>query len=80
MRLLTTTGVAEVDVPDEAERSLIGAYWNAVQHLLETGDDAPLHAFRKVKIAGHELETNAKTITRWAREGEIDFEDIYASG
>jgi hypothetical protein len=35
----------EVDVPDEYTRSIVGAYWNAVQHRLDTGSDRELEKF-----------------------------------
>jgi hypothetical protein len=78
MRILTPDGVVEVDVEQARTRSLIGEYWNAVQYRLDTGFDSQLKRFNGMKIRGYPLETNGRAIDRWAREGEIDFEDIYA--
>src|SRR3954462_12121041 len=77
MRILTPDGLAEVEVGDPDERSRVGDYWNAVQYRLDTGSDSELRRFDGVTVAGRPLETDGRTIDRWARQGEIDFEDIY---
>ena len=77
MRLLTTDGVVEVGVAEEDDRSDIGLHWNAIQHLLDTGDDDRVKDFEEVEIEGYALETDADKITRWAKQGDLDFEDIY---
>ncbi len=77
MRLLTTEGVVEVEVAAEDRRSEIGSHWNAVQHVLDTGKDDLVKEFEKVKIEGYVLETDPDAITRWAKQGDLDFEDIY---
>jgi len=80
MRILTPAeGHIDVDVSDPYERSLVGSYWNAVQHRLDTGTDDLLHGYAGVTIAGYPLEVDGFAIDRWAKQGEIDFEDIYAS-
>jgi len=77
MRLLTTDGVVEVEVPGEDERSEVGHYWIAVQHVLDTGKNTLIKEFEGVEIGGHELEIDREKITRWAKQGDLDFEDIY---
>jgi len=77
MRLLTTEGVVEVEVPGEGERSDVGSYWAAVQHVLDTGKSTLIKQFKGVEIEGHQLEIDTGKITRWAKQGELDFEDIY---
>ena len=79
MRLLTPEGVIETGVSADADRSDVGAYWNAVQHVLDTGKDDRVRDFDQVEIEGYTLETDADAITRWAKQGELDFEDIYDS-
>lgn len=79
MRILSKQGIAEVEVSDFWDRSDIGLHWNAVQRLLNTGRDDELKPFAGRAIAGHELETDPKRITRWAKQGELDFEDIYGT-
>jgi len=48
-----------------------------VQHVLDTGKDDLVKEFEKVKIEGYVLETDPDAITGWAKQGELDFEDIY---
>lgn len=79
MRILSTEGLVETELPDFWDRSEVGLHWNAVQRLLDTGDDSELRPFSGQRIAGYELETDPKTITRWARQGDLDFEDIYGT-
>lgn len=68
-----------VAVRSDEESSLLGSYWNAVQHYLDTGDEEALIDFRGVTVGagGSELETNPAEIEYWARVGELDFTDIY---
>lgn len=77
MRILTPDGVIETEVASDEDRSHIGAYWNAVQHVLDTGKDDLVRGFDHVEIEGYPLETEVDTITRWAKQGDLDFEDIY---
>ena len=78
MRILTPEGLVEIDVPDPGERSIVGDYWNAVQYRLDTGWDSELRRFDGATVMGLPLETDGRRVDRWARQGEIDFEDIYA--
>ena len=51
MRILTSDGVFDVEVPDPVERSILGSYWNHVRLFLE-GEPSNLDQFRAVRIAG----------------------------
>lgn len=89
MRVLSTHGVVEAEIPDKKERSVIGAHWNAIQKVLG-GDAKAIQDFEGVTV--HEpgekdqersttygLEADPKRISRWAHEHDVEFEDIYAS-
>lgn len=77
MRIITTTGVEAVEVPDELERSLVAGHANAIRHFLDTGSTDSLMPYRSLTVAGHTLQTDPDAIEVWAAEGELDFEDIY---
>ncbi len=78
MRLLTPEGVVDVGIRGSRTASRVGDYWNAVHQYLATGDDAPLRPFAGKRVAGRAFETDLDALDRWARRGELDFEDIYA--
>lgn len=78
MRALTRPdGPQDLDIQNSRDARRIGLHWNAVKHLLATGDERPLAAFKNVRVRGHQLETDPDIIEAWARRGELDFEDIY---
>ncbi len=79
MRLLTRDGVEDLPVRNDAEASLLGSYWNAVQRFLATGEEEGLARFGPVQVGGKRLEVDPDRIEFWARYGELDFEDIYES-
>jgi hypothetical protein len=78
MRILSTKGLVETEVLNPFARSGVGSHWNAVQAVL-AGDLSTIGDYEGVTVAGHELQTDPKVITRWGKEQEIEFEDIYAS-
>ncbi len=78
MRILSTEGVVEVEVGDRDERSLVIAHWHAIDRVRE-GDTSKIGDYAGKRAAEHELEADPKTITRWAKQDDLDFEDIYAS-
>ncbi len=65
------------------QASLIGRYWNAVRIYLEEGDDRELRRFAgrsviDVKGQRHRFITEARTIRRLARAGQVGgFNSIY---
>jgi hypothetical protein len=77
MRILTSGGVADVELRTFAARSKVGSYWNALQHFLATGETERLDEFRRTLIKGHRLLTDPDEIERLARLGELDVDDIY---
>jgi hypothetical protein len=79
MRILTASGVEDVDLEDTDARSAVGSYWNAVRRFLWTGQTDELERFTHTRIAGRPLLTDPDEIERLARIGELDFEDIYES-
>jgi hypothetical protein len=79
MRILTRDGVIDALIEvGSKEASILGSYWNAVKHFLETGDAEPLAPFRGVVIGGHELEVDPDWIEYWAYQGDLGFPDIYS--
>ncbi len=78
MRLITPEGVVNVGIRGSRTASRVGDYWNAVHQYLATGDDTALRPFAGKRVAGRGFETNLDALDRWARRGELDFEDIYA--
>ena len=79
MRVLTRTGVRDIEVTDPAERSMLGQYWNAVQKFLGTGEEETLEPFKRQTIAV-KLETDPDWIEYYAKQGELDIDDIYSAG
>jgi hypothetical protein len=75
--LVAGEGPRDVDVHTSREASIIARHWNAVKHFLWTGDPRRVARFKGVTVAGRPLETDPDAIERWARRGELDFEDIY---
>ncbi len=79
MRLLTRDGVLDVPVERYSpEASTIGAYWNAVNAFLATGDTEVLEPFRDAHLGPYRLEVDPDWIEHWAYEGELDFPTIYS--
>ncbi len=76
MRILSTEGVLETEVPEPKDRSLVIGHWNAIDRVLE-GDKSKIAAYKGKVAAGHTLEADPKKITQWAKQGDLDFEDIY---
>jgi hypothetical protein len=79
IRILSTHGIRDADVPAASDRSTIGSHWNAVQTFLYTGETEELERYRGDRVAGLRLMTNSDEIERLARIGELDLEDIYES-
>jgi hypothetical protein len=79
MRILTDNGVEDVELHTFRARSMVGSYWNAVRLYLWTGETEPLETFAGWRIRGHWLLTDPDLIDRYARIGELDLDDIYAS-
>ena len=77
MRVFTATGVAVLDVKGETDRSTVGRHWNAIKAFLG-GEVEALEPFRGETVARRRLQTNPDRIEKWAHQGDLDFEDIYA--
>jgi len=76
MRILTSDGVFDVEVPDPVERSMLGSYWNHVRLFLE-GDASDLEQFRDVRIAGRRLLTAPVAIVLLGHAGILEFDELY---
>ncbi len=83
LRLITTQGVVEVGVRDSRTASLLARHANAVRHYLETGDAAPLAAFRgrtvRAEKRGYRLldDRDLALLDQLGAAGEARFEDLY---
>ncbi len=79
MRILTSDGPQDVSVADSEDASMIGRFWNATRHFLNTGDEDAMLPFAGKTVGGRKLETDPDAIEFWARRGELEFEEIYAT-
>lgn len=77
MRILTSSGIEDVELKTSKARSVVGSYWNAVQDYLSTGRTDELKRFSRMRIRGRRLLTDPDEIERLARIGDLDIEDIY---
>ncbi len=90
MRILSTEGVVEAEVADSGDQSRVIAHWHAVYLVLE-GNLDQIEQYHGLVIVGEieedrndtvprafALETDPDTITRWAKQGDLDFDDPYA--
>jgi hypothetical protein len=77
MRVLTTSGIRDLELDSPQSRSIVGSYWNAIQAFLATGDTDPLTPYRLIVIKDYLLLTDPDEIERLARVGEIDVDEIY---
>ena len=80
MRVLTTEGEKWLDGLSWQETSDVGRHWNAVQKVLETGDEEPLRNMWGVTVGGFPLETDAMVIYVLGHRGELNFDDLYGEG
>jgi hypothetical protein len=74
MNVITSEGVQEVPLHSSRQASLVAEHANAVKKFLLTGDDEPLHKFRGVKVAGHELEVRPEVLEELQRTSELEYE------
>jgi hypothetical protein len=77
MRVLTTSGVKDLELESPRSRSIVGSHWNAIQVFLVTGDTDPLTPYVTVLINDYLLLTDPDEIERLAGIGDLDFDDIY---
>lgn len=78
MRVLVAgAGPQDIDIHSSRDAGIVARHWNAVKHFLGTGDTRRVARFRRASVAELRLETDPDAIERWARRGELDFEDIY---
>ena len=77
MRILTASGVEDVELHTSEARSVVGSYWNAVQRFLATGDAEAFGPYSRTIVRGHRLLIDPDEIERLARLGELDVDDIY---
>jgi len=79
MRVVSTSGVQDVQHLSKAERSVVGRHSNAVQDYLngrdENGDG--LAAFEGRTVNGVELDTGRDALDWWATHGDLSFESLY---
>ncbi|QEC48539.1 hypothetical protein FSW04_13835 [Baekduia soli] len=79
VRVVTTEGVMDLELPDAEQRSVAGSHWNAVTAYLR-GDTNALAPYARQQVAGFELETDPDLIDIREAEGELDVETIYPKG
>jgi len=77
MRIVTSSGVEDVEVRAGEAKSTVSSYWRAVDHYLRTGETDELEQFSGTRIGGRRLLTDRDEIERLAAIGELDIEDIY---
>jgi hypothetical protein len=74
----SSQGLAEIATRDSRSATIVGEYWNAVNHYLETGDETELARFRGVAITaaqGHAvpLLTDTDELERLGSVGILSF-------
>lgn len=79
----SSQGLAEIATRDSRSATIVGEYWNAVNHYLETGDDTELARFRGVTITAAQgnavpLLTDTDELERLGSVGILSFQSIYA--
>jgi hypothetical protein len=79
----TPQGLAEIATRDSRSASVVGEYWNAVNHYLETGDEKELSRFRGVTITDAQgnavpLLTDTAELERLGSAGILSFQSLYA--
>jgi hypothetical protein len=77
MRVLTTSGLKDLELDSRKTRSIVGSHWNAIQAFLATGDTDPLEPYTTTLIKDSLLLTDPDEIERLAQIGEIDIDHIY---
>lgn len=81
--LPTPAGLAEIATADSRAATMVAEYWNAVNHYLETGDDAELSQFRGVTVTDAQgnavpLLTDTDELDRLGAAGILSFQSLYA--
>jgi hypothetical protein len=79
----TPQGLTEIAIRDSRSATIVGEYWNAVNHYLETGDDTDLARFRSVTIINAQgnavpLLTDTAELERLGSAGVLSFQSLYA--
>jgi hypothetical protein len=79
----SSQGLAEIATRDSRSATIVGEYWNAVNHYLETGDDTDLSRFRGVTVTAAQgnavpLLTDTAELERLGSVGILSFQSIYA--
>ena len=73
----------DIGVPDSAQATLVGKYWNAVDLYLGTGDASSLQFFDGEFIIDADgrpvpFMTDTDELDRLASAGQLSFESLYA--
>ncbi len=82
MRWIDERGMTSVEPANSKEASKLSAYWKAVNLYLTTGDDRPLHRFRRMRLRTRQkihlgFITDPDILDRLGSAGELGFEDLY---
>jgi len=82
MRWIDEHGMTTVEPANSKEASKLSAYWKAVDYYLTTGDDRPLHRFRRMRLRTRQkirlgFITDPDLLDRLGNAGELAFEDLY---
>lgn len=76
-------GLMEIATRDSRSATIVGEYWNAVNHYLETGGEGELARFRGVSIIDAQgnaapLLTDTAELERLGSAGILSFQSMYA--
>ncbi len=81
MLVPTRNGPVTLDIRNSRSASLVGAYWSAVRHYLETGNERPLRRFRgkgvTVNKRFYPLITDLDVLDALGDAGELRFDSVY---
>lgn len=80
MRILSTEGVVESDLPNPYDRSLVGGHWSAIGVWSRTGRAERLWDFHEEEVGdGILLEGDWARVEEWWYFGELDFLEVYVT-
>lgn len=82
MRFLDSRGLTTVEPATSHEASKLSAYWQAVDHFAQTGDDQLLRRFARMRLRTREkvslrFVTDPTELERLGYAGQLSFEELY---
>jgi len=90
VRVISTRGVVDLDVPDAKVRQVLGLHMHrAIEALGDPEQDKLLAEFKGTALTGldpetgepvwYELESDLETLQRWEGEGDLDIDEFYSA-